>query len=263
MVYGKPIGIPTFRSLAASDHLPQVADDHYIATGQCQPKDTPSLNSLFVHTASLYRVMDNIFARLRDAFNTVNTDLACRSHLDPEAATVSQSCCCNAESQLSMVLHLDGLLLHWHDTLPEYLQLFRQDQGINTRFPNAALEQRQRAALKIRFLGMRILLHRQTILFLGQSQDTRHPPYDARPKWPPQFSDNSGDPAVNHRGSLERPHPHTVLGTQLAHLSATLCVDSALASIEAIDHYRAIRSTGAWWWDFHCEYNHFPVCRSE
>lgn len=253
MIYGRPIGIPHIRTVATAGSLPQAVDDQYITAGQAQPEGVPSVNAFFASSVSLYRVMDEIFERLQEGLVAVRPDPTCQFHSDKRLDNYPgpTGCSCNAVPQLTTLLQLDGLLLKWHDNLPTYLK-FPMD-GVDQPNDDSSELQRQRAILKIRFLGLRILLHRQTILFLLQPQASRNWPRNASKRWPPLFSDDVGGSTALRCEASGRPNPYSSLETQLAHLSVRMCVDSAQLQIEMIDHYRAFNVIVAWWWDFNCE----------
>lgn len=251
MIYGRPIGIPHVRATTMPDSLPQPVDDRHIAAGEGQPDGVPSVNAFFVNSVNLYRVMDEILERLHEALATVRSDTACHVHSDRQNRTAR--CTCNAVPQLAAILQLDGLLLDWHESLPTYLKFSLDSVKCAVEDDHPVQIQRQRVILKIRFLGLRILLHRQTVLFLLQPRETRRWPRNSSQKWPPLFSDDAGESFRHHCDSPGRAASQSSLETQLAHLSASLCVASAQLQIESVAHYRSLNLTGAWWWDFHCK----------
>jgi hypothetical protein len=251
MIYGRPIGIPHVRVLTGQNSLPQPIDDKYIALGESQPNNVPSLNAFFVNTVQLYRVMDEILERLHEALAAVRSDSECNLHSEKQHGT--QRSCYSAVNRLAAILQLDELLLSWHDSLPAHLKFSIDNVEKDMDYPVGI--QRQRVILKIRYLGMRILLHRQTVLFLLQPREQRRWPRNASHKWPPLFSDIGAESFGNGCNSPARKTAHSSFETQLAHLSASVCVSSAQMQIEMIDYYRPLKLTGAWWWDFHCESN--------
>lgn len=252
MIYGRPIGIPHVRLLSSQDILPHPADDKYIAMKMAQPGEDPSINAFFVSSVELYRAMDEIIKRLHQISTTAKSEPNCNLHGDKQDPMHSSTSCCDAATQLAAILQLDGLLQNWHDCLPQHLKFSLDDVDPEDRYPYDI--QRQRVILKIRFLGLRILLHRQTILFLLQSPEKRRWPRNASKKWPPLFSDDVGGPvgglSLDDQGRMTMGH--SSFEAQLAHLSAKMCVTSAQLQIEVIDHCRRLNLTGAWWWDFHC-----------
>lgn len=161
-----------------------------------------------------------------------------------------QTPACSSLEILMAVLKSDEKLLAWHSSLPEcirfslhYTELYEPSQP--------RWIQRCKTILKNRFLGLRILLHRQTILFLLQTTESTE---DAASSvhvyhWPPLFSDfihgqASWDTSIRPESDLERP---------LAYLSAQICIRSAQQQIDTISICRPTHLTGAWWWDFHCK----------
>ena len=248
MIYGRPIGIPHNHAFSSQHSHPQAVDDKYIAQEMVQPDGIPSVNAFFVNTVTLYRVMDEIIERLHKVSTTSKSDPGCNLHPDKQNGV--QSCSCDNARQLTSIIQLDGLLQNWHDSLPQHLKFSLDDVDQAHEYADEIL--RQRVILKIRFLGMRILLHRQTILFLLQDRDKRRWPRNASRKWPPLFSDDAGEPSSAYGDDPCRKVIPSSFEIQLAHLSARMCVQSAQMQIEMIDHSRSLKLSGAWWWDFYC-----------
>jgi hypothetical protein len=231
-----PVRIPRVHSATKMKDLPAVADGEFAPNWQ-YPNKEPK-NATFVHTASLYRVMDDVLERLQEATDKNPNDL-------PRNGA--------AISQLAALAQLDSILLNWFDALPTEMK-FALD-GVEKEHSESSALSCQRQALKIRFLGMRLLLHRQTILFLHQPVETRTWSEESTSNRPPLFSDQAGDLAGFRH--VEKPRcAESPFLLQLAHVSARICVDSAKAQIEALEKYRGIRISGAWWWDFHCRGDH-------
>ena len=249
MIYGRPLGVPQVRMLESQHSLPQSVDDKYITLGQAQPDGTPSINAFFANSVNLYRVMDEIIERLHEM---TNVQLDATNNLE-SMQQFGTSCRCSAVKQLAALLQLDGHLQKFYQSLPTHLKFSLHETDHVPDCPDEI--QRQRVILKIRFLGMRILLHRQTILFLLQPRHNRRWPRTASQKWPPLFSDNAGDALGTCCDSQNRTSVDSPFEAQLAHLSASMCVTSARAQIETIDHFRPFHLTGAWWWDFHCTWS--------
>ena len=249
MIYGRPIGIPHIHLVKHQTILPQPIDDRYIARGEKQPDGLPSVNAFFLSTVRLYYVMDEILERLHQAVAMGKSDSDC-SHEDREKCRHHLNGS-SALSLLTAILQLDEMLLSWHDSLPEYLKFPVDSVESGSTYPLGI--QRQRIILKARFLGMRILLHRQTILFLLQPPETRRWSRNVSHQWPPLFSDISSEPLAGCSNSLRPGKAHSSIDVTLAQLSASVCVASALLQIESIDAHRPIKLTGAWWWNFHCE----------
>lgn len=235
MIYGRqPIILLSKHSIPA---LPQAVDDVYIRNGSNPSGDTPSTNAFFLGTIRLYLVMDDIIEQFQDINRQSETD-----HGPPAT--------CSSLDILMAVLKSDEKLLAWHSSLPEYLRF-----SLHCIEPYEPSQpqwiQRCKTILKNRFLGLRILLHRQTILFLLQpSQSTEDTTSSVHIyHWPPLFSDfihgqDTWDTSIRPESDLERP---------LAYLSSQICIRSAQQQIDTISICRPTHLTGAWWWDFHCK----------
>jgi hypothetical protein len=250
IVYGRPVSIPYNGHTANNNDLPSLVDDKFTALGESQPVDIPSSNAFFANVVKLYRVMDEILESLRNP-SAINTP-ALGAHFSQSEAGHHQPRTPCAMSQLTAILQLDALLLKWHDDLPLYLKfsLDGPDDVTSLTF----ILQRQKVILKTRFLGMRILLHRQSVLFLLQSPDTRKWPQNPSWRSPPSFSGPCGSilHADKSVGSVESGYSH-LFEAQLARISAEVCVQMAQLQIEVISSSRPLRLSGAWWWDFHCK----------
>ncbi|KAF7504187.1 hypothetical protein GJ744_002606 [Endocarpon pusillum] len=101
---------------------------------------------------------------------------------------------------------------------------------------------------------MRMLLHRQTILFLLQPSERRNWPQNGIQEWPPLFSDSYSDTLVGGSTPFRRQGVPSPVETAVTHLSASICVSSAISQIEGIDMYLHSKVTGGWW-DFNCTFN--------
>lgn len=234
MLYGRPIGIPYGQFSDYQDLLPQQPDDNYIALGQSQPRDKPSINSFFRHVVRLYHVMDHVLMALREAKKTAYFDLQTASS-DTGIQTPLNGV--NAFFSLLATMHrLDGHLLSWHEYLPSHLKFSLEDPH---NPPNVAVPwiHRQRHFLRSRFLEMRILLHRQTILFLLQPSERRNWPQNGIQKWPPLFSDCYSDTSVGGRTSIRRQGVPSLVESTLTHLSAKICATAAILQIEAVERF--------------------------
>ncbi len=248
MIYGRPIGIPHVNTPTSQNNLPSAVDDKYIACGESQPEGIPSLNAFFVSSTRLYQVMDDILERLHKVLSAMRPNTEDNMSNNTHYSTLS--CAQSPVSQLAAILQQDSLLLNWHDSLEPHLRFSLDSlEGFDDYDP---IIHRQRTVLKNRFLGLRILLHRRTLLFLLQPSETRRWPWNASHKWPPLFLDNSEESTGNGTVSPGRPQSHSPSEIHLARLSAHICVSSAHLQLEVIDYYRPLKKTGAWWWDFHC-----------
>ena len=248
MIYGRPLGIPhiSLKSTIQTT-LPKEIDDEFIAKDLEQPEGVYSINAFFLYNVKLYSVLDQILEKLNGALtNDANTTE--NSYISPEIADSRET---RTLFSMTTTLQLDRMLLNWHGSLPEFLRFslnkVEWPDNLSTQI------QRQRNILCARFLGMRILLHRQSVLFLLEDPNNRMRPRNGISSWLPLFSDI---PADFKPGSLpcERVDDEALsLETTLARLSARICVTSAQLQIEAIDCQRPLKVTGAWWWNFHCK----------
>lgn len=249
MLYGRPIGIPYGQFSDYQDLLPRQVDDAYIALNQSQPDNIPSINSFFRYSVRLYHVMDNVLLRLRNAKKTAYFDLQ-QASSDVQIQTPIS----NINSLISLfttIQQLDGHLLSWHEYLPPHLQ-FSLDSPEDTAEDNLPWIRRQRYHLRSRFLGMRMLLHRQTVLFLLQPPERPNWPQNGIQEWPPLFSDCYSDTLVGGHTPIRRQGVPSSVETTLTHLSASICVASATLQIEAVEKHLNSRMIGEWW-DFNCE----------
>ncbi|KAL9011913.1 MAG: hypothetical protein Q9173_003284 [Seirophora scorigena] len=251
MLYGRPIGIPYGQFSDYQDLLPRQVDDAYIALNQSQPDNIPSINSFFRHSVRLYHVMDNVLLRLRNAKKTAYFDLQ-QASSDVQIQTPIS----NINSLISLfttIQQLDGHLLSWHEYLPPHLQ-FSLDSLEDTAEDNLPWIRRQRHHLRSRFLGMRMLLHRQTVLFLLQPPERPNWPQNGIQEWPPLFSDCYSDTLVGGHTPIRRQGVPSSVETTLTHLSASICVASATLQIEAVEKHLNSRMIGEWW-DFNSIFN--------
>lgn len=169
MVSGRPLNIPYGQFSDYQDLLPQPIDDEYISTGQEQPSGKSSVNSFFRYTVRLYHVMDDILLRLREAKSSAyyeSKETSSEVRIRRPISTVNA-----ALSLLNIILQLDGHLLSWHEYLPAYLRFPLDNNELDPDLPERP--QRQSQILRSRFHGLRMLLHRQTLLFLLQAPDRR------------------------------------------------------------------------------------------
>lgn len=248
MIYGRPISIPHVRASSGQISLPQPIDDKYLILSLPQPDDQPAINAFFVSSTNLYQVMDEIIEHLHQHPTTTRSESGDHAHSDKEPGSVGRGC--GAVKQLTSILQLDGLLQRWHACLPWHLK-FSLDK-VDHDTSDSEIFQRQRVILKTRFLGMRTLLHRQTIIFLLQDAGKRRWPRNASQRWPPLFLDDAGQPGGSASEDHARKEDHSSFETQLARMSARTCLESAQMQVEMIDYFRQVKLTGAWWWDFHC-----------
>ena len=94
---------------------------------------------------------------------------------------------------------------------------------------------------------MRLLLHRQSILYLLQPPGKR--------VWRQEELGHHSEGETGRSHPLRNPSTTdtpSLLERTPAQASASLCVASAQLQIETVNHFRPLRRTGSWWWDFHC-----------
>lgn len=247
MIYSRPIGIPYGHLSTSPDSFPQPIDDAYLAKRQAQPNGHFSVNAFFVCSVRLYYLMDEVLERLHKVKGVIDADLkGYPSKSEGWPLLVDGS---SALSYLTVVIQLDGMLLAWHDSLPEDLQFSLEDVSVHRKHP--LWLQRQTVILRNRFLGMRILLHRQTVLFLIQPEQDIWPQNGAH-MWPPLYSDTTADMSIGSSVKIRHLRKPSLCEIALAHLSARTCVAAALLQIESINMFGPLNLTEAWWWDFNC-----------
>jgi hypothetical protein len=247
MVYGRPMGIPPLQMDNQELSLPLDIDDQYIATGQSQPKEVPAMNTFFRSTIQLYIVMEGILQEF--------TSLSCpRPNINSATGELLDPCSTGGVSTLALltaIIDLDERLMLWHRSLPDFLRFPLDLVEMTPDYPFWL--QRQRAILQHRFLGMRVLLHRQTILYLLRSHKDRVWLCGASYRWPASFSDIGRDMAfVSHAFTRLEERPHLVAERSLAQEGAKICIKSALLLVEAILYHSPRRLTSTWWWNLHC-----------
>lgn len=239
LIYGKPMGMLSMRQGTCVLDVKSAFDDLYDLTQKQLSENTPSTFAFFFCTVRLYLLMDKIFETLR----SVQTSLEQRDRntTDPSFRIT--------------VLDLDSELLEWHSRLPEALR-FSLDKVEDPRPDQPLWLQRQRCILTLRFIGMRVLLHRQSVLYLLQSARGNRFVPRSPPQWLPIYSEPDHTQGL---GSLSENEPQTQknrfnVASAVARMSADLCLASAKLQIETIKTMRPRGLTGAWWWDFHCKY---------
>lgn len=150
MKFGRPPSIILSNALEVG--LPLEVDDQYIvdsAPAPRQPGGRPSRTSLFVQTIKLSFVIDNILDKLylrRD-----------KSRSSSEQLTVTN----DEHATLGNILLLDGHLQTWWDKVPLHLKVAPEtSDGIDG--------QRQRNVIYLRYLQMRLLLQRPSLMLLAK-----------------------------------------------------------------------------------------------
>ncbi|KAK5332307.1 hypothetical protein LTR43_012696, partial [Exophiala xenobiotica] len=136
----------------------KVIDKLFVLSEPRGTGETPSIYAFFFCSVKLYVLMDKIFESLRTLQTTAGSGENPTTH----------------RSLFIAILDLDADLLDWHSALPEWLK-FSLDKAEQPPTEYPVWLRRQRCILALRFLGMRILLHRQSVLFLlrisaGQGQ---------------------------------------------------------------------------------------------
>ena len=230
--------------------FPSLVDDSFTAMGQTQPSDQPAINAFFYSVTKLYHLMDEILDILQDT-SRIGRISGTRTPYSQWLLPHQQPSDPMALSQLTAIFRLDTLLCQWHNELPRHLK-FSLD-GLDDLKALPPIFQRQKGILKMRFLGMRILLHRQSMLYLLQTEGSRSWPRNTSRKWPPLFSDIYGDKYdANQHDQNNGGNEASFVEGQLARISATICVQMAQLQIGTVDAGRKLRLSGAWWWDLHC-----------
>lgn len=240
MIYGRPTGIHFSHAAKHQHNFPQAVDDQYITLGQNQPDNKPSIYAFFHHVVRMYYVVDDVLGLLYGVNRGEGSDPGCGNN-EPRCQ-IDDCRRFKAPSTLSAIIDIDHSLLSWHDSVPGYLRF-----SIDTSHSDDGQDmiiQRQKNILRYRFLSIRTLLHRQTLLYLLQSPERREGFQDSPHLPTPSTAAHS---LLSERG-LRSPFE-----SSFTHISARLCVCSAELLIEAVSAGRPLNLAGAWWWDFYCE----------
>ncbi|KAL3490338.1 fungal-specific transcription factor domain-containing protein [Aspergillus germanicus] len=233
MVYGLPMGIPPLRLRDNEGTIPSPAEGGSISSN-------PSPHTLFHYTIRLYIIMDEVWSELRQ----ISLD---NQFNDNETLTI-----------LSAIAGFDKRLLQWHQTLSAPLNFLINENDDIENGPKWA--QSQKIMLKLRFLAMRINLHRQSLIFLLRSESRDRTQNSTSPPWPPIFSDVGSVPidgltqCTSPEGQIHAHAEHS-----LAQISAGICSSSAQMLIHLIERYRQRQLTGSWWWNLHFIFNSLCV----
>lgn len=149
------LGRPPFMRLNDTFNVPfpREVDDVYIVDGAAlprQPNRRPSQTSFFVQTIKLAQVIDRILQKM---------------YLDNRGSDTMQAGKRSDSSPASIILgnaiFLDGELQAWWENIPEHLKLDLE--------PSEKMSfQRQQKVLFLRYLQMRLLLHRPAFTLLAQ-----------------------------------------------------------------------------------------------
>ncbi|EXJ68443.1 uncharacterized protein A1O5_08235 [Cladophialophora psammophila CBS 110553] len=160
MKFGRPPSIPTGN--ASDVELPLPVDDQYILNDSViprQPASRPSLTSFFIQTIKLAHIIDRVLLKLYS------------SAAKPRNSTTNQSP--NKYDHFPEIFGhsvlLDGELLSWWNGIPSHLK----EEPV---YPDGPDFQRQRNVMYIRFLNVRLLLHRQSFLIFSRQdiEDSFH-----------------------------------------------------------------------------------------
>jgi hypothetical protein len=240
MIYGRPIGIHHSQAAKRQYIFPKAIDDQYISSGENQPANVPSLFAFFHYVAKLYCIVDDILDLLyetaRAGWHDSNYSSTQSNH-DMEDGRKPA-----ALSMSTALPQMDRKLLSWHESLPDFLK-FSIDAPTSDIGQHIAI-QRQSNILRYRFLGIRILLHRQTLLYLLQPPERR--------QWL-EAKHQRSSPLVTLQSGAVLQEAVSPFESSFARVSARICVSSAELLIECISVGRSLNLAGAWWWDFYCK----------
>ncbi|RDW62530.1 hypothetical protein BP5796_10832 [Coleophoma crateriformis] len=226
---------------AGMEISPQI-DDLNIEKELNSPDQMSSLDSFFLHTTRLYCIADEISHHLP---NTGVTNIGSSSPEVGRGRTrIIELPGSRMLSYLTTVNQLDQLLLRWRDSLPNSFKFNGDNTDREDDVP--ASVQRQRNVLHTRFLGLRILLHRQSLLYLLQRSESRPLAHLPSTQWRPLFWETSIESELAAYSKDLTPSP---LETTAAQLNAHLFVSSAQQLLELLAP-RKSHGEG-WWFDFH------------
>lgn len=233
IVYGRPAALPPLRAHKDCPDLPTDMENDCARRNGGVP-GAPTEIPFFRQSIQLYITMEEITREFFERTTRQNAGGSTTHRVGPLAV-------------LSTLLDLDEIFLTWHSKLPDHLK-FQLDQTETA--PHYPLWlQRQRAILQHRFLILRIVFHRQSLMYLLHPDKEQDWLQSLSPRWPSSF----GSP------TLGAPSPAPLLrrlpGPSERHLaleSAKICVSSALLLVESVQSHSAQRISGAWWWSLHC-----------
>ncbi|OQU98796.1 Fungal specific transcription factor domain-containing protein [Cladophialophora immunda] len=153
MKFGRPPSIPTGN--ASDVEFPLPVDDQYIMNDSIvprQPANRPSLTSFFVQTIKLAHIIDSVLLKLYS------------SSTKPWTSTNPSP---NKQDHFTEIFGhsvlLDGELVSWWNANPPHLKE-------EPNYPDGPDFQRQRNVMFIRFLNVRLLLHRQSFLIFSRQE---------------------------------------------------------------------------------------------
>lgn len=245
MIFNRPTG--SSHDLPVSmQYFRLVINNFDVEKGQEQLNQMPTLDAFILHTAKLYYIVDEISDRLSKAClaNTFSSDLG----LGIRKSRRTEIPGSRMLTYLTTVNQFDRTLLRWRDSLPDSLK-FHLDET-HREGEIAGPIQRQRNVLHARFLGLRMLLHRQSLLYLLQGSESRPLPSVPPNEWRPLFSEISVESDSAAYGKNSDPSP---LETTAALINAGLFVSSARQLLQLLA--RTSSHVEGWWFDFHCKYS--------
>ncbi|RFU29006.1 hypothetical protein B7463_g7349, partial [Scytalidium lignicola] len=155
MKFGRP---PSLRATDVFDvELPLNVDDQYIAESVEHPRQPQGRLSYIEFYRQTIKKSPIVGRILRDLYQMefINEQSSSQKGIPIKVSNTSRI--------LGRTVHLDGELLSWWEELPEYLK----DEPEISDGPDF---ERQRKVLSMRYLNMRLLLHRQAfLLFLREN----------------------------------------------------------------------------------------------
>lgn len=241
MVYGRPPGILATRNELEAN-LPTAIDDSFIDEKLPQPPNLPSEFSFLGFNVKL-------FSMVVDILETVRKNKAGQGNTQ---AMTTKGTYDHRFNLALLVLQLDREFLDWHSSLIEHLQFPLDRVAMDDTLPPQL--QRQRNILNVRFLGFRMHLHRQTLLYLLQQKKLDPPFSKAVQSQPAMCPDPAAiDSSFTGRRDGAEGWSNFDAGANLVNISATICVMCAELQIELIETVQPMERLGAWWWSFHCE----------
>ncbi|RDW81874.1 hypothetical protein BP6252_02986 [Coleophoma cylindrospora] len=241
MIFNRPNSSSSPMYEAGLEISPQI-NDLNIEQDQNPPDQMSSLDSFFLHTTRLYCIADEISHHLSNTGVTNISSSSTEVHRGRSRTTDLPGS--RMLSYLTTVNQLDQLLLRWRDSLPNSLKF--NDHKTDREGDVLAPIQRQRNVIHTRFLGLRILLHRQSLLYLLQRSESRPLAHLPPTQWRPLFWETSIESDLAAYSKNPTPSP---LETTAAQLNAHLFVSSAQQLLELLGPTRS--HAGGWWFDFH------------
>lgn len=229
--------------ICRSHSMEKIGTQDSLQTNNYRGNEMLSLDAFFLHTTRLYCVVDEI------SHSISSSCVVGSSNLNGSRFAETDTPGSRMLLYLITINQLDQKLVRWSDKLPDHLKfhLKKNDEEDSVLAPI----KRKRDVLHARFLWLRTLLHRQSLLYLLQRSESRPLPIVPPPhQWRPLFSEISIESEMSaHCKTNATPSP---LETAAAQLNAGLFVSSAKQLIELLaltDNH-----AGGWWFNFHCRY---------